>query len=155
MGHRLNHALPILPLLAALLIPTAAFSQTIYDVSCDNIARIRIVRLKASDWKMESYGGYFHLLVLDLKPAAAKAFARLLNATPTIDLQFKGVHYRPKNLILMANGNPLLDDIPGMTGMSEQGILITRFYKEDAFDAARAVCPALVPATVLTDGQWE
>jgi len=135
-----------------LLLPTAAFSQTIYDVSCDNVARIRIFRLKAADWEIESYGGYFHLLVLDLKPNAAKDFGRLLDATPTIDLQFNGVHHQPKSLILTAHGSPLRDDNPCMTGMSEQGILITRFLKEDAFDAARAVCPALVLELIVPPG---
>jgi hypothetical protein len=138
-----------------LLIPTDVFSQSIYNASCDNVARIRIVRLKAANWEIESYGGYFHLLVLDLKPDAAKDFARLLNVTPSIDLQLNGVHYHPKNLILTANGNPLRNDIPGMTGTSEQGILTGMFLKQDAFDAARAVCPTLVPATVLTEKQWE
>ncbi|MHC1700690.1 MAG: hypothetical protein AB9900_06895 [Humidesulfovibrio sp.] len=138
-----------------LLLPATAFPQAIYDVSCDNVARIRIFRLKADKWKIESYGGYFHLLVLDLKPDAAKDFGRLLHATPTLDLQLKGIHYHPKNLILTANGGPLRDDIPGLTGMSEQGILLTIFLKEDAFDTARSVCPALVPTKVLLDGQWE
>lgn len=141
----------LLLLTVLLLLPSAAFSQAIYDVSCDNVASIRIFRLKADTWKIESYGGYFHLLALDLKPDASQNFGRLLNRTPTVDILLKGVHYHPKNLILTANGGPLRNDMPGLTGMSEQGILITIFLKEDAFDAARSVCPALVPAGVTTD----
>lgn len=135
-----------------LLLPSAAFSQAIYDLSCDNVSGMQIFRLKADKWKIESYGGYFHLLALDLKPDAAQDFGRLLSKTPTIDLLLKGVHYHPKNLILTANGGPLRDDMPGMTGMSEQGVLITIFLKEDAFDAARSVCPALVPTGLATYG---
>lgn len=135
-----------------ILIPSAAFSQAIYDVSCKNIARMAIYRLKAADWKIESYGGYYYLLALDLKPDAAQAFRKLLNATPTIALKYNGVSTQTKNLIITASGGLLRSDIPTMNGLSEQGMLIPLFLKEDAFDAARSVCPALVPTGVTTYG---
>lgn len=138
-----------------LLIPSAAFSQAIYDVSCKNIARMAIYRLKATDWMLKSYGGYYYLLALDLKPDAAKTFGKLLKATPTILLRYNEVSTQAKNLIITANGGPLRSDIPTMTGLEEQGMLIPIFLKEDAFDTARSVCPALVPATVIADGQRE
>ena len=142
-------------LLFCLLLPATAFSQAIYDLSCENVAMIRIFRLKAADWQIQSYGGYLYLLALDLKPDAAKTFGKLLKATPTIVLRYNGVSTQAKNLIITANGGPLRSDIPTMTGLEEQGMLIPIFLKDDAFDTARSVCPALVPAKVLIDGQWE
>jgi len=136
-----------------ILIPSAAFSQAIYDVSCKNIARVAIYRLKATEWMIKSYGGYYYLLALDLKPDAAQAFGKLLNATPTVTIKYNGVSTQTKNLIITASGGFLRSDIPAMNGLSEQGMLIPLFLKEDAFDAARAVCPALVPAKVIVD--WE
>ena len=61
-----------LPLfLILLLVPSTAFAQATYDLSCENVAKIRIGRLDDTYWNVESHQGRFHVLMLDLKPEAA------------------------------------------------------------------------------------
>jgi len=150
----------IILLLLILLTPSVAFSQSIYDVSCSNVAKTTIYRLRASDWLIKSYSGSFYLLALDLKPHAGQAFGKLLKSISTAELKYNDVKVQAKALIITANGEPLRSDIPAMNGFSEQGILIPFFLKEDAFDTARSVCPAvpiefIPPPSLLLDGQAE
>ena len=145
----------ILLLFLLLLVPSAAFSQATYDLNCDNVAKIRIFRLEAAGWQIDTPQGYFHILALDLTPDAAQGFGIRLKTAPMTHFQYNGMNLRKENLTITANGGSLKNDTPAMTGFSDQGIDIAIIREQDAFDAARAVCPALVPAKVLEDGQWE
>jgi hypothetical protein len=145
----------ILLLFLLLLVPSAAFAQATYDLSCGNVARIRIFRLKAAGWQIDTPQGYFHILALDLTPDAAQGFGKRLKTAPMTHFQYNGMNLRKENLTITANGGSLRNDTPAMTGFSDQGIDIAIIREQDAFDAARSVCPALVPAKVLEDGKWE
>ncbi len=142
-------------LLLLLLIPATAFPQEVYDVSCRNVAAIDIIRVKDTYWNIESYQGHFHVLGLDLKPDAAKEFVKLRMATPTICVRYRGDDCYTKDITITANGKPLRNDAPAMTGFADQGFAIPIIREKDAFEAARAVCPALVPDKVLIDGHLE
>ncbi|MBG0777755.1 MAG: hypothetical protein H0S85_15125 [Desulfovibrionaceae bacterium] len=142
-------------LLGLLFIPVTAFATDIYDVSCGNIGKIRIVRIAATHWNIESYQGSFHVLALELKKSAAKEFVKLRKAAPIVQHQYRGEVIPVEDIRITANGRPLRDDAPALTGFADQGINIPIIREEDAFAAARAVCPALVPDKVLIDGHWE
>jgi hypothetical protein len=141
--------------LLLILLPGVAFAQPSFDVSCENVVQITITRIKDTYWNVESYQGHFHVLDLTLKPEAARKFVKLRMATPTICVHYRGEDCYTKDIVITANGKPLRNDAPVMTGFSDQGPAIPIIREEDAFDAARAVCPALVPEKVLTDGQVE
>jgi len=140
-----------------LFIPSTASAASTYDLSCDNVARIRIGRLNAAYWNIESSQGCFHIVDFELKPAAAEAYVELLRASPWVSFLYRGEETTKRHLSLTAGGKPLRDDAPALAGFSNEGIAITIIREKDAFDTARSVCPALVPRKVVVDWQrdWE
>lgn len=145
----------IILLLLLLLLPAPSFSQGIYDLSCDNVSRIRIVRIEAEHWNVRSDKGHFHAVHFHLKPNMTEEFSKLVNLAHSIFIDRKGVGHVGNKLILTANGTPLRNDAPELEGLGNDGVAIVITREQDAFDTARAVCPALVPRKVLIDGQWE
>ncbi len=145
----------LLFLLILLMVPANAYSQGTYDVSCSNVAKIKIVKIEAAPWNMDSCNGYFHVLAMELKPDAAKKFVTLRMTTPTICIRYRGEDRYTKDIVITANGKPLKNDAPCMTGFSDQAIIIPIIREKDAFAAARQVCPALVPDKITIDGHWD
>lgn len=145
----------ILLLFLLLLVPSISTAQAIYDLSCESVARIRIVRINDTYWNVESYQGHFHVVDFELKPDAAKVYWKLLKAARTFHIPRKVQDMNIEKLSITANSGPLQNDAPELTGFADHGITITIIREQDAFDAARSVCPALVPRKVLLDGQWE
>ncbi len=145
----------ILVLLLFLMIPTTTYSQAVYDVSCSNIARIRIIKIEAVRWNVKSPNGYFYALALELKPEEIKRFVELRLSLPTVHKIYRGDDYYPPDMLITANGRSLRNDIPAMTGFADQEITIPIIRKEDAFAAARQVCPALVPTKLTIDGHYD
>jgi len=141
--------------LLLVLLPASAFAQATYDLSCGNVAKIRIVRIEAEHWNVRSDKGHFHAVHFHLKPNMTEEFRKLVNQAHSIFIDRKGVGHVGNKLILSANGTPLRNDAPELEGLGNDGVAIVITREQDAFDAARAVCPALVPGKVLEDGQWE
>ena len=140
-------------LLISLLLPATTLAQTTYDLSCDNIARMRIGRLDDTYWNVESHQGHFHILMIDLKPEAAKTYLKLRETAPWVTITYRGEDHTLKDIAITANGGPLQNDAPALTGFGDQDLIITIIKEQDALDAARAVCPALAPGTIIID--WE
>lgn len=146
----------LLLFLFLLLVPTTAFAQTTtYDLSCENVASIRIVRVTAAGWQVDSPDGFFHVLVMELKPHATDEFGKRVKASRTIVIHNNSKDSVQTKLTITANSNPLRNDEPRLLGLDDQEVLVAIIHLQDAFDAARSVCPALVPAKVLIDGQLE
>ena len=141
--------------LILLLLPGAAFAQPSYDLSCENVSKIIIVKVKDTHWNVDSYQGHFHVLDLTLTPEAAREAVKLRDATPREHIRYRGEDYYKPHILITVQGIPLQKDVPALSGIADHGAVITIIREEDAFDAARAVCPALVPEKVLIDGQVE
>jgi len=143
----------ILLFLMLLMVPATALAQTSYDLSCGNVSKIRIGRLDDTYWNVESHQGRFHVLMIGLKPGAAKIYVQLRDATPRVTITYRGEDHTTLDLPLTANGQPLQNDAPALTGFGDQDLIITIIREQDALDAARAVCPALAPGKIIID--WE
>ncbi len=143
----------LLLFLLLLLVPTVVCAQSTYDLSCENVSRIRIGRLDDTYYNVESDQGHFHVVVFDLKQKAVAQFAPLIDNAPWVTFVYRGEETTKQHLALTANGRSLRDDAPSMAGLSHEGVMITIIREKDAFDTARSVCPALVPAKVIVD--WE
>lgn len=141
--------------LVFLLIPSTAFAQEVFDVSCRNVVRIRIFRVDARHWNIDSYQGNFHVLYLELKEDAAKSLAKLCKEKCTIRQLYGGRVWYGTRIFITANGEPLQNDVPEMDGVANGVISIIIVREQDAFAAARMICPALVPYKVIMDGFWE
>lgn len=145
----------LLLLLLLLLISATASAAPTYDLSCENVSRIRIGRLDDTYYNVESDQGRFHVVVFDLKQKAVARFAPLVDNAPWVTFVYRGEETTLKHIDLTTHGKPLRDDAPSLSGFSHEGVIITIIREQDAFDTARSVCPALVPDKVLEDGQWE
>lgn len=145
----------ILLLLLFILVPATVLAQTTYDLSCDNVARMRIVRVTAEGWQIDSPDGFFHVLAVELKPHMTEEFGELVKASRKISIHNNGKGSAQTKLTITANGKPLRNDEPRLLGLDDQGVLVAIINEQDAFDAARSVCPALVPTKILIDGQLE
>ena len=143
-------------LLLLLLLPFPAFAQPAeYDLSCQNVDKIVIVRVEAKYWHVNSPNGYFHVVGFDLTKKAAPAYREVRNTAPDKFYLIGWVWIPRPDLVVTARGVPLRNDTPEHTGYAEEGIDIGIIREEDAFEAARMVCPGLVPDKVLIDGQLE
>jgi len=94
-------------LLISLLLPATTLAQTTYDLSCDNVAKIRIGRLDDTYWNVESHQGHFHVLMLDLKPEAAKTYLKLRETAPWVTITYRGEDHTLKDIAITANGGAL------------------------------------------------
>ncbi|MBG0777757.1 MAG: hypothetical protein H0S85_15135 [Desulfovibrionaceae bacterium] len=83
------------------------------------------------------------------------SYRKIRDATPTISIRYEGTLFPKEDIQVTANGVPIQNDVPAWTAFADQGITISILRKEDAFAAARAVCPALAPDKVIIDGHWE
>jgi len=99
-----------------LLLPAAALAQSTYDLSCDNVAKIRIGCLDETYYNVESYQGHFHVVVFNLKQKAIARFAPLVDSAPRVTFVYRGEETTTKHIDLTANGRPLRDDVPSMAG---------------------------------------
>lgn len=144
-----------LVLLLLLLVPSTAFADSTFDISCENVKGIYIVRNNDSRLIRKSYPGPFHVVRFVLKSNAAKEFMMLVKASRSYSIHSNGIDYDSEKLTITASGKPLRNDEPEVDahGEGEVGTVILR--EQDAFDAARSVCPALVPAKLLIDGRLE
>jgi len=146
--------LPLLLLLLLLLLPALARAEpVVFDLSCDNVSEMLIVRNRDKYWpalhSKSGYNGYYHILFLELEPAAAEKVVRMERTAPELCRpKGGGVRFCWEDMVFTANGKPLRNDQPEATGVYNTGISIIIVREHHAFEAARAICPDLVPDTV-------
>jgi len=135
-----------------LLLPSAALADSTFNISCKNIASIHIMRISGAKFTSQSYPGTFHVVYFKLKLSATEEFRRLVKASRSVFIHSNGIDSDREKLIITANGKPLRNDVPDCDAHEEGEVGIMILREQDAFDAARTVCPALVPTEVITYG---
>jgi len=146
---------PILILLL-LLAPAAALAQPTYDLSCDNVAQISIVRDEVSALAQRAQGGVVHAVTFVLKAESEPAFQAFVEVTRQAQLPLTAKPYPwYAALSVTANGKPLPCDILEIRGYGGKKVITFLFNEQDANGLARAVCPALTPTKVIIGGQQE
>lgn len=112
-----------------------------FDISCENVTKVTIIRQKDSWLQLHTPQGFIHLLFFQLKPEAGDRFETLVAASRKLHpLGEGGVYYQPR-LTVTANGKPLQNDVPGIEGNGNGRVGTVIMSEQDAFDAAREVCP--------------
>lgn len=142
----------LLILLLALLFPATARAYDVYDITCDNVAGIRIERLRDTLGNITSFG-WHHTVRFVLTPEAAKAFVRLRDAAPMVPIMFRDRIYPRENLRVISHRHPLAVRATALTEYGDQAITFVVVREQEAFELAKTVCPALVPAKVLAEGR--
>lgn len=134
-----------------LLIPSSAFAFSTFNVSCSNVRKIYIIstHMRLSP---RSNQDQFYIVRFVLKPGAVEGFKEKVKASRNIFIKNSGVDYDREELIITSNGTPLRNDEPDVDAHGDGEAAVTIRNEQDAFDAARSVCPALTPTTVTTYG---
>lgn len=139
-------------LLLFLLLPTTVLADSTFDISCKNVERVSITRISGAKHTSDSYPSTSHTVYFELKQSAAEEFSKLVKASRSIIVRRDGSGYDRTKLTITANGKPLRNDVRECDS-HEEGTVGTMIIREqDAYDAARAVCPALVPTGMTTYG---
>ncbi|MGE4553616.1 MAG: hypothetical protein AB7D57_10915 [Desulfovibrionaceae bacterium] len=104
--------------------------------------------------------GPFFILNIQLTRQGAEALQTALRSAPKryffrSDCPYDTIFTPNEDIVVTAHGVPLPNDDPAITGHTSTSINIPIIRWEDAFDAARAICPALTPDKVLEDGEAE
>ncbi|KAF1076050.1 hypothetical protein [Halodesulfovibrio sp. MK-HDV] len=135
-----------IPLLLLTLSASLTYAESIIPVSCDEIARITIVQARTSDPPVltEEYP-YVYPTVFWLKPEDASKYQEFTdpNKIATIYPDGTRVEYRP--FLLSTPEGIIVSNTPYRIHVNEKQILIYLKTKEEAFDAARKVCPKIKP----------
>ncbi len=143
----------LLLLLALLLVPSTASAYVVYDITCDNVASIRIERLRDTVGNITSLGWY-HAVHFELKPEAVEAFVRLRDATPMIPIMYRDKLYPRENIRVISHRRMLPLRASALTEHGDSGVTLIAVRECEAFELAELVCPALVPAKVLVEGRF-
>jgi len=144
----------LLLFLLLLLAPASALAEPTYDLSCENVAQIVIIRDEETTLAQRAPDGIVHGVTFYLKPEALRAFQAFAEVSRQAQLPRTAKPYPwYAALSVTANGKPLQCDILEIRGYSGKKIITFLFNEQDASDLAREVCPALVPYTVLINAQ--
>lgn len=139
-------------LLLLILLPSTALADSTFDISCGNVRKIYIVQNNDSRLIRRAYPSPFHVVRFVLDSNDAKTFMTLVKASRSIFIHSNGIDSDREKLTITAKGTPLRNDEPDVDAHGEGEVGIVILWEQDAFDAARAVCPALVPTGLTTYG---
>ena len=139
----------LLLFLLLLLAPAAALAQPTYDLSCENVAKIRIIRDEVSPFAQRAPDGIVNGVTFVMKPESERAFQAFFEVTRQAQLPLTAKPYPwYAALSVTANGKPLPCDILEIRGYGGKKVITFLFNEQDANDLAREVCPALTPDKV-------
>lgn len=96
--------------------------------------------------------GPFHVVRFVLKADEAKKFMMLVKASRSTFIHRNGIDSDREQLTITVKDVPLRNDAPDVDAHGDGEVGIVIIQEQDAFDAARSVCPALVPAGVTKFG---
>lgn len=94
----------------------------------------------------------FYIVRFVLKPGAVEGFKEKVKASRNIFIKNNGIEYDREELIITSSGTPLRNDEPDVDAHGDGEVAVTIRNEQDAFDVARAVCPALMPTKMTTYG---
>lgn len=134
------------------LSPSFVSAEPEFFVSCDTVERIQVWRLRGQVWKHETTDGYHYILLLYLNKPAEDRLAALVETVEEIPVFVDGHRFDTKRINLKTKRGVLLSDAPVWDTFRGSHAIITKKRAEDAFAAARAVCPEKAPRKLLTDG---
>ncbi|HWR04525.1 MAG TPA: hypothetical protein VN419_10950 [Humidesulfovibrio sp.] len=128
--------------LLLLLVPaTALAQQPTYDLTCEDVKKVLIVRMPDGLLDIHSPQGFFYFVSFRTRPERKEQLQQLVNSAQRHHKDEHGKLHYWTALTVTANGKPLQNDVPGLNGNGGGNIGIFLFNEQDAFDAAREVCP--------------
>jgi len=128
-------------LILLLLIPSAALAQPTYDLTCNDVKKVLIVRMEDNWLDIRSAQGFIYTVSFRTRAEKKEELQRLVNSSRRHRQDEEGGFHYWNALKVTANGKPLRNDAPQIDFNGGGNIGTILFNEQDAFDAARAVCP--------------
>ncbi|WFS62816.1 hypothetical protein LF599_01265 [Pseudodesulfovibrio thermohalotolerans] len=135
-----------------LLLPLNAWAQSILPLSCSDVTKIEIWRLRGEAWHCPSKEGYSYAVIVYLTKEAQERMAKVYASTEETPFMVDGCRFIIRHVQISANGKPIRSDAPASDNFQGKQAVISKKTKAAAFEAASQICPAKVPETLLTDG---
>ena len=136
----------LIPLLLLTLSTSLSCAESIIPVSCDEIAKISICQARTSEPPIltEEYP-YVYPTTFWFKPEAAPKYKEFTdpNKIATIYPDGTRIEYRP--FLLSTPAGTVVGNTPYPTCVGSRQIHMHFKSKEEAFEAARKVCPKIKP----------
>ncbi len=142
----------VIALFIMLTIGGHALAQSEFPISCEDVERIQVWRLRGQVWRLPPVEGYSYVVILLLTDKAGERLAKLYNATEETPVFVDGHSFDTKRIDLITSRGRIISDAPAMDTFREGYAIFSKKKAEDAFAAARAVCPEKAPRKLLTDG---
>ncbi|GAB6126429.1 hypothetical protein [Humidesulfovibrio idahonensis] len=131
----------LLLFLLLLLPPANALAQPTYDLSCENVKKVLIVRMPNGWLDIHNPQGFIYSVSFRTRPERKEELQRLVNSARRHRKDINGELHYWTALTVTANGKPLQNDVPGLDGNGGGNIGTVLFNEQDALNAARSVCP--------------
>ena len=148
-------------LLLLLLLPSTAFAESTFNLSCDNVARIGITRSVNPFLQRHAPDGIVHGVLFFLKPEAQASFQAFVAASRETlsSTSMKALPpYTP--ISVTANDKPLRNDLLEIRAYGATKVCTFIFLESDAFATARSVCPTaptelIIPPSAIQNAPSE
>jgi len=140
-------------LIITLLISTNVWAQSTLMLSCDDVTKIEVWRLRGEVWHSPSREGYSFILIISLTDKAQARMKQVYDSTEETPFMVGDHRYTIKRIDIWAGKRSILSDAPTHDNFSgDEGAIITKKTKEAAFEAARLICADKVDNVMFTDG---
>ena len=145
-------------LFIALLTPANAWGQSLLELSCVDVVKIEVWRFRGGAWRCPhndkgNSDGYHYPIIIYLKQEAQRRVKLVYDSTEETPFMIGDCKFHIRYVQLMAKGkiiesaDPTRDNFRG-----DEGVVITKSSKAEAFEAARLICANKVERVMLTDG---
>lgn len=120
-----------------------------YVVSCNNVAAMQVVKIRVRvDWRSSVHVPAYYLH-LQLTETGGQELDQILD---TMEYQYgidDGRVIHAKGVRLLAGETEIAGDMPDLDSFRGQDAIIVKRTPQAALDAARAICPAKAPSTIV------
>jgi hypothetical protein len=127
--------------LLLLLTPATALAQPTYDLSCQDVKKVLIIREPDGWLDIHSPHGFFYFVSFRTRPERKEQLQQFVNSARRHRKDEHGELEYWTALTVTANGRPLQNDVSGVEGNGNGRVGTVIISEQDAFDAARLVCP--------------
>ena len=125
---------------------SSAYAEITLPVSCENVTKISIDQLKASEIRITLEGDpYLYFITLWLTPATATKYNKLAAPSIITAINPDGSYVITNPILLQTSSGSIYSDAPYQTSINSRQLILLKSTKEKAFKAARRICPQINP----------
>ncbi|MCT4626673.1 hypothetical protein [Halodesulfovibrio sp.] len=125
---------------------TQAHAEILLPVSCDNVTKISVGQLKASDLGITIEGNPFlYFVAIYLTAGAAAKYNELASYSIILDVRPDGTFIIGNPLIISTPSGSLTSDLPYQNSINSRQLILFVKTKKRTLEAAEMICPRIIP----------